>query len=335
MAPESNLQSSTLLSAQTVGGYLISRGVFDTAAEIEARELGGGVSNVVLAARQREARVVVKQALERLRVPDEWLAGKERAVTEGEALRVVGQISAGSVPEVRDIDHEACVLTISEAPAGWKNWKEQLLSGSADPRVAARLGELLGTWHSVTFEDRDLARAFASSQAFDELRIDPYYRTVARRRPELSAAIDRLVQRMQATRLCLVHGDYSPKNVLVGDGLWVIDFEVAHYGDPAFDLAFMLSHLLLKSLHVPQASSDLELWGAYERSARSPLPDARYVLGHVGCLMVARVDGKSPVEYLPESEREVARRIGSEILLEPGNIGEALALVRDPAGGTR
>ena len=332
MAPGTNSQGSALLSVRTVGEYLIARGIFDTTRAIEAQELGGGVSNVVLAARQGGLRVVVKQALERLRVPDEWLAQRERSITEGEALRLATRTAPGSVPEVLDLDRDACVLTISAAPVDWINWKEGLLSGRIDPRVAARLGKLIGAWHSETFGNREVARAFASSLSFDELRIDPYYRAVARRHPELSAAIDEFVQRMQATHLCLVHGDYSPKNVLVGAGLWVIDFEVAHYGDPAFDVAFMLSHLLLKRLHMPETSSELELcaetfWGAYEGVATRLCPSAAYVLGHVGCLMVARVDGKSPVEYLTDAEREAARRIGSELLLDPpGNIDEALAL---------
>jgi len=332
MAPETNSQDFALLSVQSVGEYLVRRGIFDTKRAVEAQELGGGVSNVVLVARQGEVRVVVKQALERLRVPDEWLDLRERTITEGEALRLATRITPGSVPEVLDLDRDVCALTISAAPVDWSNWKERLLSGRTDSSVAERLGKLLGTWHFETYKKREVARAFASSQSFDELRIDPYYKTVARRRPELNAAIEEFIQRMQATRLCLVHGDYSPKNILVGSGLWVIDFEVAHYGDPAFDVAFMLSHLLLKRLHIPQKASELELcakafWGAYEGVTPRLCPSAEYVLGHVGCLMVARVDGKSPVEYLTEAERETARRIGSNLLLDPpSNVEEALAL---------
>ncbi len=339
MAVENNVQSpAALLSEQTVGEYLIARGIFGKAGVINAQELGGGVSNIVLAAQQGALRVVVKQALERLRVPDEWRAPRERSITEGDALRLAAEVTPGSVPEVLDLDREACVLTIAAAPPDWTNWKERLLSGSADLQVAARLGDLLGTWHAETFGDRDVEATFGSSQAFDELRIDPYYRTVAKRRPELSDSIEGYVQRMQATRACLVHGDYSPKNVLVGVGLWVIDFEVAHYGDPAFDLAFMLSHLLLKRLHVPQASSDLEFcaevfWGAYAGMARRHCPSVAYVLGHVGCLMVARVDGKSRVEYLTDAERVSARTIGSELLLDPpGDIGEATCSLRPVRG---
>ena len=167
-----------------------------------------------------------------------------------------------------------------------------------------------------------MASAFASHQAFDELRIDPYYRTVASRRPELGAAIDGFITGMQASHLCLVHGDYSPKNVLVGGGLWVIDFEVAHYGDPAFDVAFMLSHLLLKRLHQPWASAELgrcaeEFWGAYQGIAARFCPHAEYVLGHVGCLMVG-TRGRQVARRLPlRPDREAARHIGSVFLLDP------------------
>jgi 5-methylthioribose kinase len=333
MASDSSLPRSTILSAESVGEYLVSRGVFEHVDNIEVDQLGGGVSNAVLAARQNDRRVVVKQALGRLRVADEWLATRERAITEGEALRLAARLIPDSVPTVLDLDRELCALTIAEAPATWKNWKEQLLEGNADPRMAARLGEWLGTWQVKTFEEPDIKRQFESTQSFEELRIEPFYETVAQRRPELRAMIDTYVENMRARRLCLVHGDYSPKNILVGDGFWVLDFEVAHYGDPAFDVAFMLSHLFLKRLHVPEASHELEscieeFWSAYQEVAASHLPPLACVIGHAGCLMVARVDGKSPVEYLTDDERDTARRVGSELLLDPpASIEEALAIV--------
>ncbi|SRR6266516_2489942 len=323
-----------LLSDVTVGEYLVERGVFPASDGIRVRELGGGVSNIVLSVRRGELRVVVKQALPRLRVADEWLAKRERAITEGEALRLVEQITPGSVPRVLDIDEVACALTITEAPEDWQPWKDHLLAGDADPKVARRLGELLAAWHGATSNDEAIERAFEGQEAFDQLRVDPYYRTVSRRRPELARAVETFIQRMNATRTCLVHGDYSPKNVLVGEGICVLDFEVTHYGDPAFDIAFMLNHLLLKRLHVPGASDGIEqcardFWDAY-RSATAPelLPNLSYVLGHVGCLMVARVDGKSPAEYLRDTEREGARAVGTELLLgPPDTLDEALGVV--------
>ena len=320
---------------ETVADYLVVRGVFPSSDGAAARSLGGGVSNIVLSVHGDAGQVVVKQALPRLRVPDTWLAKRERAITEGEALSLVARITPGCVPTLLDVDPSACALTIEEAPDDWGPWKDRLLAAEADPAVGRRLGQLLGTWHAATFRDEQVARAFGDLEAFDQLRVDPYYRTVASRQPEIAEAVAAYVSRMEATQVCLVHGDYSPKNVLVGDQVWVIDFEVAHYGDPAFDLAFMLNHLFLKRLHVPQAAGSIDacataFWDAY-RSAVQPelLPDIRYVLGHVGCLMVARVDGKSPAEYLRATERERARTIGTELLLRPPDaLDAALSAMR-------
>ncbi len=175
---------------------------------------------------------------------------------EAEALRSASRITPGRrSPLLDDSTRERCVLTIAAAPAGWTTWKSRLLHGDTDPAVASRLGEMLAAWHRASFHDDAVAGLFGDLDAFEQLRVDPYYRTVALRRGELAASIAPFVERMEATHVCLVHGDYSPKNVLVGEGIWVIDFEVAHFGDPAFDLAFMLNHLLLKRLHVPAAKA--------------------------------------------------------------------------------
>ncbi len=327
-----------LLSVASVADYLAARGVLPGSDGVLARELGGGVSNVVISAHHGDQRVVVKQALPRLRVHDEWLAKRERALNEGEALRLAAEITPGSVPRVLDVDGELCALTIEEAPETEVPWKERLLAGDSDPAVAQRLGQVLGAWHAATFRREDVAQAFGDLEAFDQLRVDPYYRTVARRRSQLAAPIDAYVARMEATHVCLVHGDYSPKNVLVGEGVWVLDFEVAHFGDPAFDLAFMLSHLFLKRVHLSQRDGSLEgcaraFLGAYRDTVPRELqPDTAYVLGHVGCLIAARVDGKSPVEYLSEDGRRVARALGESLLISPpATLDEALLAVAQAA----
>lgn len=325
---------SELLCAETVGPYLVRRGLAPNRA-VEAAELGGGVSNIVLAARADGREVVVKQSLPRLRVAEEWLAKRERAITEAEALRLAARLTPGAVPEVLDLDREECALVIARAPAGWRSWKDCLLAGEAEPQVAERVGELLATWHRATWNDAETAARFGDSEAFEQLRVDPYHRTVMRRAPQLAQAVGAYVERMLATRHCLVHGDYSPKNVLVGaDGLWVLDFEVAHVGDPAFDLAFMLNHLTLKALQRPAARVGyrrcaLAFWRAYrEHVAPAPPPELAYVLGQVGCLMVARVDGKSPAEYLSERGRAAARELGTSLLLDPPDtLAEAWALL--------
>jgi 5-methylthioribose kinase len=308
-----------LLSAGSAAAYLRARGVIgDGPATVE--ELGGGVSNVVLAVASGDRRLVLKQALPRLRVESEWLAKRERALAEGRALAIADRVlPPGSVPAVLDVDPDRCALTIERAPDGWLTWKERLFSGDVDLAVAASLGELLATWHRGTSDVE-----FDEWDSFEQLRIDPYYRETARRHPELATTILGYADAMHERRACLIHGDFSPKNILVGDpGLWVIDLEVAHRGDPAFDVAFLLNHLLLKAIALP-AARDALLGGAarFDASYRASLPpfaapSPEYVLGHVACLMLARVDGKSPAEYLDATAQAQARALAISLLAAP------------------
>jgi len=326
------------LDEKNVVAYLRNRGLTLSAGS-DVRPLGGGVSNVVLAIGEGTGSMVVKQALPRLRVADKWWAPRERALAEADALDLVNRITPGNVPQVLDRDPDRCALVVERAPSEWEDWKSLLLAGTIDPSVGARLGSMLARWHNATFQVSTLSPRFSAREPFEALRIDPYYRTVARRLPHTSSLVLRYVDEMQARRLCIVHGDFSPKNVLVGPEpeLWVIDFEVAHIGDPAFDVAFLLCHLMLKSLHRPQLAAEYDRCAAdfastYQGGARPELaPSWEYVLGHVGCLLLARVAGKSPAEYLTAEERSRALRFG-EILVSgpPGTPGD-LAGVRQLA----
>lgn len=195
---------------------------------------------------------------------------------------------------------------------------------------------MLAALHAGTRDVAALPARLRDSSLFEQQRVDPYYRTVMRRRPDLAGSIAGYIDRMRERQRCLVHGDWSPKNVLAGpSGVWVVDWEVAHAGDPAFDVAFMLTHLFLKAVHRP-ASRDAyaacaeAFWNAYHADVPEGLAsEASYVLGHAGCLLSARVDGKSPAEYLTEPEREIARRLGRHLVADPpGRLDQALDRLR-------
>jgi len=308
------------IAAAEVGDYLVRRGIFRHSQDVEVAELTGGVSCAVFAVSGEGKRVVLKRALPRFRVADEWLVPRERALYEARALELMAPLVPGSVPELLDVDPETFTLVIEGAPDGWRSWKSLLLEGAADAAIAERLGGLLSVLHTST-TDVDLG----SAASFDAQRIDPYLRTIQRRHPALSDRIGEYIDRLLATDVCIVHGDFSPKNVLVGDGhVWVIDWEIVHRGDPAFDLAFMLNHLLLKAIHRPGARDRYEQCGGAFAEAYGPIADLPYVLGLVGCLMVARVDGKSPAEYLTPTERDRAREAGIALLRDPpGSLPDA------------
>jgi tRNA A-37 threonylcarbamoyl transferase component Bud32 len=327
-----------LLDAGSVVGYLVGRGVLREGRAVEVETLGGGVSNVVLGVRGYERDVVVKQALPKLRVAEEWYAPEERSGVEAAALVLAGELTPGVVPRVVDRDPQRHSLTVERAPRGWSDWKRLLLGGGPQPWVAERLGEVLATWHMGTLAQGTLPAELEGILHFEHLRLNPYYATVAARAPELAPDVLGLAEQLRQRRICFVHGDFSPKNVLVGAGaLWVVDFEVAHRGDPAFDVAFMICHLVLKSVHIPKCAERLDTCTfafaqAYEAGAGGvPEFSWPYVLSHVACLLLARVRGKSPVEYLSERGQQVAWSLGVSLLREPpGSLTELFEL-RDRA----
>lgn len=311
------------LTRDNVISYLRGRGLIRSADAATIRVLTGGISNSVLVVETATARLVVKRALPFLRVSEYWAASPRRAQTEARALRLAGHLTPGAVPRVIDDDPMTHTLVIEMASPGWEVWKTQLMSGEINANIARELGETLGTWHHATAYVKDVATQFNEWEVFDQLRVDPFYRTVQRRKPTLARAVGSFADAMEGRKAVLVHGDFSPKNVLImRDRLWVVDFEVAHYGDAAFDPAYCLNHLLLKSIHNPSLGANYELcgrsfWEAYCMTARDVAPQSEYLWGHVGCQMLARVIGKSPAEYLSRSQREAALRAGAALVTDP------------------
>ncbi|SHN46747.1 phosphotransferase family protein [Cryptosporangium aurantiacum] len=295
--------------------HLVRRGL-TSSSDVRVKSLTGGVSNDVVAVTAPGLDAVVKRALGRLRVAEEWLADPARLDTEGRALRLAGRLLPGAVPQVYDLADG--YLVIERAPESWRTWKEDLLAGAVDVEVAARLGRALGGWQRGTAGDAAVAREFGDRTAFGQLRVDPFHRTVAQRHPDLADVVNHTIAVMEDSASCLAHGDYTPKNVLIdpdGDGVWVIDWEVAHYGDPTFDPAWTIGHLLLKTVHRPSADyaaaggAFLEAWAADHDSAQ--------LIRQTGCLLLARVDGKSPADYLTDAERHRTRALARRLLTDP------------------
>lgn len=298
--------------------HLRARGLVTPEMPVEVRQLPGGVSGDVRAVVAPGLDAVVKRAHSELLVEDDWFADEERLVTEGWALRLAGDLHPDAVPRVIDLDPRTRTLVMQRAPRTWSDWRSLLLGGEVDPGVGAHLGRVLAGWHRESRDHPSLLAPFADETSFVQLRIDPFHRTVAIRHPDLTPAIDAVVERLLTRRVCLVHGDFSPKNVLVGpDGHWVLDWEVAHVGDPGFDLAFMLCHLTLKAVHRPADAAAYretasEFLGAYGAAADDELGAG------VACLLLARVDGKSPADYLTAPERDTVRDLGRSMLRQPG-----------------
>jgi 5-methylthioribose kinase len=313
------------LTADNALDYLRARG-WIRAGQARVEPLGWGVSNIVLRIVTPERTFVLKQSRPRLRTRDTWISDIERVYREQEVMQVLQPLlPEPTVPDVLFSDRPNYVFAMSHAPAGSQVWKETLLRGQVDLAVGERAGRILGQMHEITARQTRLVEPFADHTVFMQLRVEPFYRRIQERRPEVAEAVEPIIQRMLTRKQALCHGDYSPKNILTHDrGFTLVDYETGHFGDPTMDLGFFLSHLILKAIkHHPSTGSYFELtrafWQGYADMVRfRPLAELQAEsIEHLAVCALARIDGTSPVDYLPEEpKREAVRRLGRRILWE-------------------
>ena len=296
----------------------------DESPVIEA--LGGGVSSDIWRVDLASGTACVKRALPRLRVAQKWEAPVERNRYEYLWLKKAAQAVPGAAPAVLAADDSAGLFAMQYLePREHPVWKDQLRRGYADADFAARVGSTLAAIHAAT-GGAEFAALFPTDEIFYAIRLEPYLVATATKHPDLASQLSTVIERTTKTKLTVVHGDVSPKNILAGpQGPVFLDAECAWFGDPAFDLAFCLNHLLLKCLWVPQASARFlscfdalasgylsgvawESASALEARAAALLPG----------LLLARVDGKSPVEYLArEAEKQKVRDFARDFIAHP------------------
>ncbi len=289
------------------------------------RNLPGGVScRTVLLERPTGEAWVLKQALAKLRVRVDWFSDPARMHREALALRYLVPLApTGAITPLIFEDETHHLLAMRAVPQPHQNWKAMLLAGDLQEQHFRDFGTMLGTIHQRSAQrSHELAAVFEDRSFFESLRMEAYYAYTGSQVPQARDFMQRLIATVRANRQTLVHGDYSPKNVLVYQGkLVLLDHEVIHWGDPAFDLGFSLTHLLSKAHHVcrfrGQFARAAKLhWESYVACHDSPGLERRAVLNTLGCLL-ARVNGRSPLEYLDEPEREAQRRAVLSLMVDP------------------
>ncbi|KQX26577.1 aminoglycoside phosphotransferase [Variovorax sp. Root434] len=308
-------------------GFLVAQGLISPDEKAQWRPLAGGVSSDIWRVDIDGRSLCVKRALAQLKVEADWKAPLSRNAYEWEWMSFAAQHCPDNVPRPIAHDEVAGLFAMSFLePDRHPVWKEQLLHGEVDPATAFAVGQVLGRLHAASAGRADVAEAFDTVDNFYALRLEPYLVAAANHHPELAPVLLELVAKTAGTQYALVHGDVSPKNILVGpSGPVLLDAECAWYGDPAFDLAFCLNHLLLKgvvrrdALLQLSASFDALLQGYleqlnWESAERLETRAARLL----PALMLARVDGKSPVEYITEeATRDLIRTFASQLLRDP------------------
>ncbi|MGE5193111.1 MAG: phosphotransferase family protein [Deltaproteobacteria bacterium] len=313
--------------------YLRDRGWLDRHVSARAEVLAWGVSNAVLRITPESGDpFVVKQSREQLRTKDPWFSRLDRIWRETAVMRLLQPLLPGGViPRVLFEDRQNYLFGMEAAPAAHAVWKQVLLEGRAEPAIARRLGTYLATIHRCTALRPDLQSQFGDTEVFVQLRVDPFYRRVAEASREAAPHVERLIAEMFSLPVCLVHADFSPKNVLIaGERIVLVDFETGHYGDPAFDLGFFLSHLLLKLVRhagrfTEYAALTTAFWETYlqgldELSHEAPFVPSEIVrrtTGHLAGCLWARIDGTSRIDYLAEPQQRVVREFCQSLFADP------------------
>jgi len=317
--------------------YLEVQGHGPPGGDGEHQVLAGGVSGRTVWVRFADGREwVLKQALPKLRVQADWFSDPARIHREALGMQTLATLTPpGRIPQLIFDDLRHHVIGMEAVPRPHENWKSMLLAGDCDSRYFREFGKLLAAIHTGSrLRREELQPAFADRSFFETLRIEPYYEFGARQEPRAADFYRQLIADTRANPIALVHGDYSPKNILIYDEhLVLLDHEVIHWGDPAFDVGFALSHLLSKGHHVGENVFHLipefweSYWGSEGNESEWMLADEylrRCVRHALGCLL-ARVVGRSPLEYLTPDERNRQREAVVRLLQDvPADVPELI-----------
>jgi aminoglycoside phosphotransferase (APT) family kinase protein len=280
-----------------------------------AVRLPGGVSSDIWRVELAGGAVCVKRALPRLKVAQTWEAPVARNHYEQEWMEVANQAVPGGAPRVLARGDGLFAMEYLPHPV----WKDELRAGRADPSFAGAVGRALAAIHRATKDNAALQARFPTDGIFYAIRLEPYLVATAEQHPDLWLKLRQLAARTAKLKSCLVHGDVSPKNIMVSPrGPVFLDAECAWYGDPAFDLAFCLNHLLLKCLWVPASRG--AFLACFDELVEAYAPEGSLqarAAALLPALLLARVDGKSPVEYLDTAGKSHVRRVARPLVAHP------------------
>ena len=301
---------------------LVKLGLLEMGQPVSGEPLTGGVASDIWRVDIAGVSVCVKRALEQFKVAREWRVTRDRNAFEVAWFEVVADVAPEAIPEIIAHDADAGVFVMEYfPPQQYPLWKSQLRDGLVEHKTITALAEILGSIHASTAHNTGIARRFDTDGLFYSLRLEPYFHATAELHPGLATQLVGLANMVAENKKALVHGDISPKNILVGErGPVILDAECAWYGDPAFDLAFCLNHLLLKGVWNPPARASLAAGAGLmvecylsKVSWEQPRQLGERVAAILPGLMLARIDGKSPVEYIVDEAdkaqvRDFARR---------------------------
>ena len=301
---------------ENLESYLMEKGVINKEEPYSMHYCKGGVSCTVCFVYSGDKQLIVKQGLEQLKVKETWLCDPNRMNTEQESNRIYHNLMPDCAPRVYDYDDENCIYWREAVPESWDMWKTDLMAGKLNFNSASKVITTLAIVHNHCAENPEVREKFKDKDIFYHLRVSPYIEFILQKHPQLNDFAQPIIRLLMDSEITLIHGDFSPKNIMTdSDKISIMDYEVAHYGHPAFDLAFFSNHFILKAIkNKAWAASYLNMmeymmdiyFSTVNFMPADELEKAYIQL--LSLLMIARVDGKSPAEYIiEESDKQLVR----------------------------
>ena len=305
--------------------YLLEKKIVNPTGGYSFHYCKGGVSCTVVFVYAGEKQLIIKQGLAQLKVKEEWLCDPNRMNIEQESNRIYHELVPDCAPVIYFYDGDNFIYGREAVPEDWRMWKADLLAGKLDFSAAGKVANTLLTVHNACSRDRAVAEAFDSKDIFYNLRISPYFEFTKSKHPERSDFISSVIDFLMEAKVTLIHGDFSPKNIMTdGNAVSILDYEVAHYGHPAFDLGFFSTHFVLKAIkNKAWAESYLNMlvymMDIYFRGVdcMDPKTLEECYIKTWALIVLARVDGKSPAEYITdEADKALVREVAFAMIDE-------------------
>ena len=291
---------------------------------INVEPLKGGVSCEIYKVDTTTNSYCIKKALKKLRVEKDWYADPIRSYYEYLWLKKTKKILPSSIPEVISYNRMKNYLIIEYLNMSrYSNLKEDLLKGKVDLDNLNKIAKKLLYIHKNLKSNYNKKIFQTHNFNFIKLRINPYLLELNKTYPELKKYINETVNLLRNNQHTVIHADFTPKNILVSKNKQIIlDAETANYGDPSFDIVSLINHLIIKLLFVNKNKKNFvlalkKIFNTYHSNVtwEEKQDIIKRSLTLLPLMMLARVDGKSPVEYIKNNnEKNKLRRIALDLI---------------------
>jgi len=301
----------------------IDFGLLDFDEKFKSIKITDGVSSDIWYVKSKLREFCVKRALAKLTVKEDWFAPVNRSNFEAEYFKTCKNINKLAFPKILGHDKKKYILAMNWYNKDqYKLWKSSLLKKYIETKDGKRVAEILVKKHAHFFNKKAIKDKFSNDKTFHAIRIEPYILFTSNSYPQYKKLFDKNIDNLSKNKKTLIHGDFSPKNILIGkDSPVILDAETACWGDPVFDLAFCNNHIILKSIlnfeikdkYISLSKCFLDTYISFLNWENKDEFIERF-LSLVPIFILARLDGKSPVEYFQKGHIERSRGLAKKLI---------------------